>query len=137
MSLVSYLGCNKELSFDEDDSENPVLIGEFFSEHVDRENIKAKFSTPYVYEIQSNKHDTIWVDFYSYAPNKKMYQETLEELQVYLDELLSQGEYAELYVCWLGDEKEETRLTQEIFIDSDDFFKLELPENSFTRFRKK
>jgi len=137
MSLVSYLGCNKELPFDEDSLKRPVVIGEFFSEQADRDNVKPKFTTPYVYEIQSNKHETIWVDFYSYAPNKKMYHETLEELHTYLNDLLAPGEYAELYVCWLGDEKEETRLTQEIFIDSDDFFKLELPENSFTRFRKK
>ena len=66
-----------------------------------------------------------------------MYQETLEELHTYFDELLAPGDFAQLYVCWLGDEKEETRLIQEILIDSEDFFKLELPENSFTRFQKK
>ena len=67
MSLVSYLGCNKELLFDEDSSNKPVLIGEFFSEQADRDSVKSKFATPYVHEIQSNKHGTIWVDFHSYA----------------------------------------------------------------------
>ena len=56
MSLASYLGCNIELSINDDDySDDFFYIGSCFAGERELQNVKKyQLTTPYVYEVSSH-----------------------------------------------------------------------------------
>ncbi|MCM3125684.1 hypothetical protein QNH36_01155 [Mesobacillus sp. AQ2] len=136
MSLASYIGCNIELSINDDGSSGGFFyIGSCFAGERELQNVKKyQLTTPYVYEVSS--HWGIEISEY-------MDQETCAESKVKLLELcnrmnnyLVKGDYFELYSCWIGEEKDK-REGEIIFqINNFDIDQIEIPEKTLVRFEK-
>lgn len=136
MSLASYIGCNIELPISEDEfSGNALYIGECFASDEELQNVRHyQFTTPYVYEVSSHWGIEIMED---------MNQETRAESKNKLLELcarmksyLTQGDYFELYSCWVGEEtrKREGEITLEI--NCFNINQIQIPEKTLVRIEK-
>ncbi|MCU1804795.1 hypothetical protein NVV31_05205 [Cytobacillus firmus] len=136
MSLASYIGCNIELPINADEySDESLYIGRCFADEENLQNVKKyQFTTPYVYEVSS--HWGIEISEY-------MNQETCAESKVKLLELckrmngyLKQGDYFELYSCWVGEETEKREGEIILEINNFDIDQIEIPEKTLVRFKK-
>ncbi|WP_286228374.1 hypothetical protein [Neobacillus mesonae] len=65
MSLASYIGCNIELTINEDEySDASFYIGRCFAGESELQNVrKYQFTTPYVYEVSSHWAIEIFYNF--------------------------------------------------------------------------
>lgn len=108
MSIVNYLGCNFALPFSDESSNEKVLIGDNFS---DDELVKKHFTTKKIYEVYTNRYVGMSFDSDNQDPYlKKSYKEAKESFLALCDLLngyLDEGDYCELYTCWVGQEEEE------------------------------
>lgn len=139
MSIVNYLGCNFILPISEDESDDEILIGDFFSDEEMRDQVKKHLSTKYVYEVTSNKYGSIWFNRYYKKDYPKGYfegQEILKALCEFMERYLTEGEYCELYTCWVGDESEDKEYEETININNFDINQVEIFEKSLLVIKK-
>jgi hypothetical protein len=136
MSLASYIGCNIELSINDDGSSDDFFyIGSCFAGERELQNVKKyQLTTPYVYEVSS--HWGIEISEY-------MDQETCAESKVKLLELCNRmnnyleiGDYFELFSCWIGEEKDKREGEITFQINNFDIDHIEIPEKTLVRFEK-
>lgn len=136
MSLASYIGCNIELSINDDEySGDFFYIGSCFAGERELQNAKKyQLTTPYVYEVSS--HWGIEISEY-------MDQETCAESKVKLLELckrmdnyLEKGDYFELFSCWIGEETDKREGEITLQINNFDIDQIEIPEKTLVRFKK-
>ncbi|MFE3573201.1 hypothetical protein [Lysinibacillus sp. NPDC059133] len=111
MSIVTYIGLNFSVKLNEYYTGDEVEINYVFSDEEDRDVVKQKhFTTPYIYEV-CEKGNHIWqMNEYQkiHSPhNYEKSKKTFLYLCHLLKELLPQGDYCEVYICWLGEEDEE------------------------------
>ncbi|PLS17459.1 hypothetical protein CVD28_12990 [Bacillus sp. M6-12] len=136
MSIVNYLGCNFTLPLSNQESGEEILIGgNYFSDEEMRENVRKQFSTKYIYEVTSKKFGSIWFDKdyeNDYSEQHKNFQALCELLETYLTE----GDYCELYTCWLGDESDEKEIEQTITLNNFDINNINLCTNSLITLMK-
>jgi hypothetical protein len=134
MSLASYIGCNIKLPINDDEySDESLYIGRCFADEENLQNVKKyQFTTLYVYEVSS--HWGIEISEY-------MNEETCAESKVKLLKLckrmgsyLNQGDYFELYSCWVGEETEKREDELTLQINGFDVEKIEIPEKTLVRF---
>lgn len=134
MSLATYIGSNIELPID-DESEDPVTIGSYFSDEEHRFNVKKyQFTTPYVYEVSSD-----WGIEISKYMNKETCKESKEKLIALcklMDGHLKSGDFFELYSCWIGDETEIREGELTLNINSFDIDHIVMPEKTLVRIEK-
>ena len=110
MSIVNYLGCNFSLPLSADDSEEKILIGDCFSDEEMKERVKKHFSTRFIHEVYTNKGSGIWFNKHykkRYPKSNSEEQESFKALCQLMDSHLEEGDYCQLYICWVGDEEEE------------------------------
>ena len=106
MSLCSYIGCNVELPLHDYDSESEdiIKIGWGFSDEEERVNVqKYQFTTPYVYDISNDWGIVISEEW----ATKEVCEESkvkLTELCKIMNNYLEEGDFFELYSCWIGEE---------------------------------
>lgn len=110
MSMTTYIGLNFSVKHNEYHTSDEVEIDYVFSEEENRNVVKQKqFTTPYIYEV-SEKGNPIWeMNEYQkiHSPhNYEKSKKTFLHLCHLLKELLPQGDYCEVYICWLGEEDE-------------------------------
>ena len=136
MSLASYLGCNIELSINDDDySDDFFYIGSCFAGERELQNVKKyQLTTPYVYEVSSHWGIEIL---------NNMNQETCAESKVKLLELckrmdsyLEKGDYFELFSCWIGEETDKRDGEITLQINNFDIDQIKVPEKTLVRFKK-
>lgn len=136
MSLASYIGCNIELSINDDEySGDFFYIGSCFAGERELQNAKKyQLTTPYVYEVSS--HWGIEISEY-------MDQETCAESKVKLLELckrmdnyLEKGDYFELFSCWIGEETDKREGEITLQINNFDIDQIEIPEKTLVRFEE-
>lgn len=136
MSLASYIGCNIELSLNDDGSSDDFFyIGSCLAGERELQNVKKyQLTTPYVYEVSS--HWGIEISEY-------MDQETCAESKVKLLELcnrmnnyLEKGDYFELFSCWIGEEQDKREGEITFQINNFDIDQIEIPEKTLVRFEK-
>jgi hypothetical protein len=136
MSLASFIGCNIELSFNDDEySDDFFYIGSCFAGERELQNVKKyQLTTPYVYEVSS--HWGIEISEY-------MDQETCAESKVKLLELckrmdnyLEKGDYFELFSCWIGEETDTRKGEITLQIDNFNIDQIKIPEKTLVRFKK-
>ena len=107
MSIVNYLGCNFDLPYSDESSNEKVLIDNFS----DYELVKKHFTTKRIYEVYTDRYVGMSFD----ADNKDLYlrqsykeaKESFLALCDLLNGYLEEGDYCELYTCWVGQEEEE------------------------------
>jgi hypothetical protein len=114
MSIVNYLGCNFSLTYSEDNSDGKVLIGENFSDDRMRNSVKKHFTTKNIYEVFTDGYvgmsfDADNQDPYLYKSNIEAKESFLELCDI-LAGYLKEGNYCELYTCWVGEEEEERNI---------------------------
>jgi hypothetical protein len=135
MSLASYIGCNVEIPLSDEDSDDLIIIGDCFSNKYHRENVKKRqFTTPYVYEVSSH-----WGIEISKHMSPKLLAESKEkllELCKIMDSHLQEGDFFELYSCWLGEETEKRVGEITLRINDFDIDNIEIPEKTLVRFWK-
>jgi len=137
MSLASYIGCFVEIPITPEKEQLEVLffVDDCFSGEKEKESVKKhQFTTPYVYEVSSH---------WGIEITKHMNQETCEEskkkliaLCEMMNHYLKEGDYFELFSCWVGEERDEregeiTLKLGELNIDN-----LEIPEKTYLRIYK-
>ncbi|EFV74832.1 hypothetical protein HMPREF1013_04858 [Bacillus sp. 2_A_57_CT2] len=141
MSIVNYLGCNFTLPLSPDDGDDKILIGDCFSDEENREIVKKHFTTKYVYEVFTTDFVGIWFNKHykkDYPKSNTESQMSFLALCKLLDSYLKEGDYCELYVCWVGDEDEERNLEFDQVIDLNNFDinKIQLYEKTLLTIKK-
>jgi hypothetical protein len=124
MTIVNYLGCNYNLPFSEDDSDDKILIVESFPGNKAKESVKKHFSTMFVYEALTKSRSSIWFNksYNRYFPtNNTESQESFLALCQLLNTYLQEGDYCELYICWAGDEEEDRNVELDRTINLNNF----------------
>lgn len=64
MSIVNYLGCNVLLPVSDPESDDEIIIGDFFSDEEMRAEVHKHLSAKYIYEVSSSQHGSIWFNKY-------------------------------------------------------------------------
>ncbi|MCM3359678.1 hypothetical protein [Psychrobacillus sp. MER TA 171] len=110
MSIATYIGLNFEIAVSDEFTDDPIEIGYCFSDEENRLSIKERhFTTQFVYEI-CDYGEAIWnMNEYNqqYSPhNFEKAKKTFIQLCEFLNELIPDGDYCEIYICWVGDETE-------------------------------
>lgn len=110
MSMVTYIGLNFAVTLNEYYTEDEVEINYVFSNEENRSVVQQKhFTTPHIYEL-SEKGQPIWeMNAYQKAHSPHNYEKskkTFLHLCHLLKDLLLQGDFCEVYICWLGEEEE-------------------------------
>ncbi|MFE6169398.1 hypothetical protein ACFVP8_16245 [Viridibacillus arvi] len=110
MSIVTYIGLNFEVEVSDEFLDVPIEICYGFSEEENRLSIKeTQFTTPFVYEIfQVGEHICHMTEYdQQYSPhNFEEAKKNFYQLCEFLNELIPDGDYCEIFICWLDDEKE-------------------------------
>ncbi|MEH7347044.1 hypothetical protein V7122_24735 [Bacillus sp. JJ1532] len=111
MSIVNYLGCNFTLPYSKDGSDDKVLIGKNFSDDQMINLVKKHFTTKNIYEVFTDGYVGMSFnannqDPYLIKSNKEAKKSFLALCDI-LNEYLEEGDYCELYTCWVGEEEEE------------------------------
>ncbi|MCC3646517.1 hypothetical protein JGK52_07445 [Cytobacillus oceanisediminis] len=133
MSIVNYLGCNSILPASGPESDNEIIVGDFFSDKEMRAEVHKHLSAKYIYEVTSRQHGSIWFNKYykqSYPKGHEEGQKGFKSLCAFLDQHLASGDYCELYTCWVGDESEEPEYKDCINLHDFDIEKIEVDEKS-------
>lgn len=136
MSLASYIGCNIELPIANDEySDESLYIGRCFADEENLQNVKKyQFTTPYVYEVSS--HWGIEITEYMNQKTCAESKNKLLELCERMDGYLIQGDYFELYSCWIGEEGDKREGELNLQINKFDIDKVEIPEKTLVRIEK-
>lgn len=137
MSMVTYIGLNFTVTLNEYDTGDEVEIDYVFSDEEDRQLVQQKhFTTPYIYEI-FERGNPIWgMNEYekvhsphNYEKSKKTFLHVCELLK----KLLPEGDYCEMYICWLGEEAEECESIIEVNLKDLQIEGIDLYEKYFVR----
>lgn len=111
MSIATYIGLNFTVKLNEYITEAEVEIDYVFSDEENRNVVKQKhFTTQYIYEVFEKGHPIWQMNKYHKINSPHNYEKskkTFLYLCHLLKELLPQGDYCEIYICWLGEEYEE------------------------------
>lgn len=137
MSMATYIGLNFSAKLNEYYTEDEVEIDYVFSDEENRNVVKQKhFTTPYIYEV-SEKGNPIWqMNEYQkiHSPhNYEKSKKTFLYLCNLLKELLGQGDYCEVYICWLGEEDEEREVELKINLNNLQIDAIDIYEKYFIR----
>lgn len=110
MSIVTYIGFNFEVEVSDEFSNAPIEVRYFFSDEEKRLSIKeTQFTTPFVYEIYESGESIWYMNKHNqqYSPHKfEEAKKAFIQLCEFLNELIPEGDYCEIFICWLDDENE-------------------------------
>ena len=143
MTMITYIGFNFPLKISEHDVEDDAeqnLENEFdydypYEEH--RNIVKQKhFTTPYIYQIIQYANP-IWTltdyekvnSLHNYEKSKKTFLNLCNSLK----ELLPEGDFCEIYICWDGEEKEKREVELKINLNDLQIEAIEIYEKCFIR----
>ncbi|HDR8116159.1 TPA: hypothetical protein QCY85_003635, partial [Bacillus cereus] len=106
MSLASYIGCNVEIPLTEPDSNDVIVFGSCFAEESMLEMVQEyQFQKNYIYEVSTSWG--IELVEWQNVKEKKEAKEKLLTLCKIMEGYLEDGDYFELFSCWVGDEDKE------------------------------
>lgn len=111
MSMVTYIGLNFTVTLNEYYTEDEVEINYVFSSEENRSVVQQKhFTTPYIYELSEKGHPIWEMNAYqkTHSPhNYEKSKKTFLQLCHLLKDVLPEGDFCEVYICWLGEEDEQ------------------------------
>ena len=135
MSLASYIGCNIEIPETDEDSDDVLYIGNCFSEKYNRKAVKKhQFSTPFIYEVSTDWGIEISADM----PRESCVESKVKLLRLceVMDSYLREGDFFELYSCWIGEEDDDREGEMTLQLGAFDVDQLEMPEKTLVRIEK-
>ena len=140
MSIATYIGLNFEVALSDEIIDDEIEIHYCFSDEENRMTVKEKhFSTQFVYEIME-KSEQIWnMNEYNqqYSPhNFEKAQTTFIQLCEFLKELIPEGDYCEIYICWIGDENDPMEYKLSIDLNNPTIKPFEYYEKCYIKFFK-
>ncbi|WP_176581014.1 hypothetical protein [Bacillus thuringiensis] len=131
MSLASYIGCNVEIPLTEPDSNDVIVFGSCFAEESMLEMVQEyQFQKNYIYEVS-----TSWGIELVEWQNVKEKKEAKEKLLT-LCKIMEDGDYFELFSCWVGDEDKERVGELKLKINHFNIDELCIPERTLVRIEK-
>ncbi len=137
MSMATYIGLNFAVKLNEYYTEDEVEIDYVFSDEENRNVVKQKhFTTHYIYEVSEKGHPIWQMNEYQkiHSPhNYEKSKKTFLYLCHLLKELLPQGDYCEIYICWLGEEDEEREDELKINLNNLQIEEIDIYEKCFIR----
>lgn len=142
MSIVNYLGCNFTLPYSKDDSDDKILIGENFSDDEMRNLVKKHFTTKNIYEVYTGEGVGMIFDGNNRDPYLKKSNIEAKESFLALCEIIKgyieEGDYCELYTCWVGEEEKERNydLDQTINLNNIDINNISIFEKTLLVIRR-
>ncbi|OJD64292.1 hypothetical protein [Bacillus sp. NH11B] len=135
MSLASYISCNVEVPLTPEDSNDLIIIGPCFSDEGLLEVVKKhQFQTNYIYEVSSGWG--IELVEWQRLVDKKESQNKLLTLCSIMEGYLKEGDYFELYSCWVGEENQEKVGELNLKINHFDVAEICIPERTLVRIEK-
>ena len=141
LSIITYIGLNFEVEVTEEITDEPVQFSYGCAEDDEYQlAVKEKqFTTQFVYQIMDTD-DPFWAMHeynLQYSPhNFEKAKKTFNQLCAFLNELLPEGDYCEIFVCWLGDENEPMAVKRIIDLKNPILEPLEHYENCYIKFYK-
>ncbi|RJP02392.1 hypothetical protein D3D03_03365 [Exiguobacterium sp. RIT452] len=139
MSLASYIGTNikiPQVDINEDEGyDEDFYVGQCFADETCLYSVQTtQFTTAHVYEISSHWGIEIVEPFDSKISLES--KEKLRRLLELMDSYLAEGDYFELYSCWVGEEgySREHALTLEM--KDLDIHNLKIPEKTYVLIKK-
>ena len=141
MTIVNYLGCNFNLPYSEDDSNDKILVFESPPGDEAKENVKKHFSTKYIYELITDTGSGIWFNKHyrrEFPKSNTESQESFLSLCQLIDNHLQEGDYCELYICWAGDERDDRNmeLDQTIILNDFEIINIQIYEKTLLVIKK-
>lgn len=139
MSLTTYVGSPVQLPVRplvDVAGENELYIGQTYADVEEKEAVKeTHFSTPYVYEITYNSWG-MELSPYDEKEEYERHKKGMLELCAFMDSYLQDGEFFELYTCWIGDEADPREA--EIVLPLHDWFTegMVIREKTLVKFEK-
>ncbi|MDR4169944.1 hypothetical protein P9485_07555 [Bacillus nitratireducens] len=118
-----------------EDSNDLIIIGPCFSDEVLLEVVKEhQFQINYIYEVSSGW--VIELVEWQSLKEKKEAQNKLLTLCSIMKEYLKEGEYFELFSCWVGDEDQKKVGELNLKINHFDVAEICIPERTLVRIEK-
>lgn len=137
MSMITYIGFNFPIKLSEDDVENEFEVDYVSPDEEHRNIVKQKhFTTPYIYEFLQFANPIWQLTDYNkaYSPhNYEKSKKTFLNLCHSLKELLPEGDFCEVYICWDGEENEEREVELKINLNDLQIEAIEIYEKCFIR----
>ncbi|HAU34959.1 hypothetical protein MKX57_15725 [Lysinibacillus sp. FSL M8-0216] len=137
MSMATYIGLNFTVKLNEYYTEDEVEIDYVFSKEKNRNVVKQKhFTTPYIYEVSEKGHPIWEMNEYqkTYSPhNYEKSKITFLYLCHLLKGLLPQGDFCEVFICWLGEEDEKREDELKINLNDLQIEAIDIYEKCFIR----
>lgn len=137
MSMATYIGLNFEVQLSEYLTKDEVEICYVFSDEENRGVVKQNhFTTSSIYEVSEKGHPIWQMNEYHriHSPhNYEKSKKTFLYLCHLLKELLPQGDYCEIYICWLGEEGEEREGNLKIDLNALEIETIEIYEKCLLR----
>ncbi|WP_155590792.1 hypothetical protein [Lysinibacillus cavernae] len=132
MSMATYIGLNFPVAINDDYMENEVEIRGVFLDSEDCQILQHKhFTTPFLYELET-KGDPLWQmhdENKVHSPhNYEKSTRTFLHVCDFLKDLLPKGDFCEIYVCWMGEEGEDSEKKFELMLDQRPIVQLEINE---------
>ncbi|HGH7182283.1 hypothetical protein DXB51_26680 [Bacillus cereus] len=135
MSLASYVGCNVKIPLTDPDSNTLIVFGPCFSDDSALEVVQEfQFQTNYTYEVSSGWG--IELVEWQTLKEKKEAKEKLLTLCSIMEGYLNEGDYFELFSCWVGDEDQERVGDLKLKINHFNIDEICIPERTLVRIEK-
>ncbi|MFB5586313.1 hypothetical protein ACE41I_06130 [Bacillus cereus] len=135
MSLASYIGCNVEIPLTDADSNDVIVFGPCFSDESMLKIVQEfQFQISYTYEIS-----TMWgIELHEWQneKEKKEAKKKLLTLCSIMEGYLNDGDYFELFSCWVGDEDKERVGELKLKINHFHIDEICIPERTLVRIEK-
>ncbi|MEC2862255.1 hypothetical protein BK767_16035 [Bacillus thuringiensis serovar kyushuensis] len=135
MSLASYIGCNVEIPLTEPDSNDVIVFGRCFADESMLEIVQEyQFQKNYIYEVSTSWG--IELVEWQNVKEKKEAKEKLLTLCKIMEGYSEDGDYFELFSCWVGDEDKERVGELKLKINHFNIDELCIPERTLVRIEK-
>ncbi|MCU7663582.1 hypothetical protein [Bacillus thuringiensis] len=135
MSLASYIGCNVEIPLTDPDSNDVIVFGPCFADESMLEIVhEYQFQINYTYEVSTSWG--IELVEWQNVKEKKEAKEKILTLCKIMEGYLEDGDYFELFSCWVGDEDKERVGELKLKINHFNIDELCIPERTLVRIEK-
>ena len=134
MSLASYIGCNVEIPLTDPDSNDVIVFGPCFQMKVCLKLYKS-FNFKQVTRMKLKQCGVLNLMSGKLKGRRKKLKKLLA-LCAIMEGYLNDGDYFELFSCWVGDEDKERVGELELKINHFNIDEIRIPERTLVRIEK-
>ena len=134
MSLASYIGCNVEIPLTDPDSNDVIVLGHVFQMKVCLKLYKS-FNSKQVIHMKFQRVGALNLLSGKLKERRKKLKKLLA-LCTIMEGYLNDGDYFELFSCWVGDEDKERLGELKLKINHFNIDEIRIPERTLVRIEK-